>query len=125
MAATLDSFQGQERKLIFYSFTRSANKAPQRPRIGFMKELRRLNVAMSRCKQTLVLIGDMEFLSSCMYVEPVEDESDEANAYEYSEKRFSEFMRQLLQDVDAGSGERMSSQVFFQKMKELGVHVEE
>lgn len=62
MIATLDSFQGQERDLIIYSSTRS-NKHNS---IGFLNELRRLNVALSRCKHQLVFIGDFSFLTSCV-----------------------------------------------------------
>lgn len=62
MIATLDSFQGQERDLIIYSSTRS-NKHNS---IGFLNELRRLNVALSRCKHQLVFIGDFGFLTSCV-----------------------------------------------------------
>lgn len=47
MVASLDSFQGQERPLILYSLTRSTTyKKPEMGRVGFMKELRRLNVAL-------------------------------------------------------------------------------
>lgn len=65
MVASLDSFQGQERKVILYSCTRSNTRSPERSRIGFLKELRRLNVALSRPKEQLVFIGDMDFLASC------------------------------------------------------------
>ncbi len=61
MIASLDSFQGQERELIIYSSTR-CNK---RGEIGFLNELRRLNVALSRCQEQLVIIGDFEFLTTC------------------------------------------------------------
>jgi superfamily I DNA and/or RNA helicase len=56
---TVDSFQGGERDLIIYGFTRS-NTARD---IGFLRELRRLNVAISRAKQQLVLVGDLDTLS--------------------------------------------------------------
>jgi hypothetical protein len=51
---TVDSFQGGERDLIVYGFTRSNLHGD----IGFLKELRRLNVAITRARQQLVLIGD-------------------------------------------------------------------
>ncbi len=57
---SLDSFQGQERNVIIYSFVRSnKNNA-----IGFLKESRRLNVALSRCKQQVLCVGDIDFLSN-------------------------------------------------------------
>ena len=57
--ASLDSFQGQERDLIIYSLTRSGKKNSEQARVGFLKELRRLNVAFTRCKKQLVIIGDL------------------------------------------------------------------
>lgn len=55
VVASVDSFQGQERKLIIVTLTR-ANPAGT---IGFLSDWRRLNVAMTRTKQQLVLIADM------------------------------------------------------------------
>lgn len=57
---TVDSFQGGERDVILYGFTRSN---PER-RVGFLAELRRVNVAISRAKMQLVMVGDMETLAS-------------------------------------------------------------
>lgn len=57
--ATVDSFQGGERQKIIYSFTRSNIEG----KVGFLKELRRLNVALTRAQEQLVLIGDMDTLS--------------------------------------------------------------
>src|SRR5579883_292269 len=51
--STVDSFQGGERNKVIYGFTRSNEQG----RIGFLKELRRLNVAMTRAQQQLVLVG--------------------------------------------------------------------
>jgi hypothetical protein len=52
---TVDSFQGGEREVILYGFTRSNAQG----RIGFLKELRRANVAFTRAQRQLVLIGDL------------------------------------------------------------------
>lgn len=57
---TVDSFQGGERDLIVYGFTRSNS----RNSVGFLTELRRLNVAVSRAKQQLVMVGDLATLRS-------------------------------------------------------------
>lgn len=57
--STVDSFQGGERKKVIYGFTRSNEHG----KIGFLKELRRLNVAMTRAQQQLVLIGDFSTLT--------------------------------------------------------------
>ena len=55
---TVDAFQGGERDLIVYGFTRSNGRGD----IGFLKELRRLNVAITRARRQLILIGDSETL---------------------------------------------------------------
>lgn len=98
MVRTLDSFQGQERDRIFYSFTRSdSSRRKDQGRIGFMKELRRLNVAISRCKHMMILVGDYEYLCNC-----------EKDVGEASEKKFSEFIKMMLAAVDKGSAEKIS-----------------
>jgi superfamily I DNA and/or RNA helicase len=51
---TVDAFQGGERDLIVYGFTRSNTRGD----IGFLSEQRRLNVAITRARRQLVLIGD-------------------------------------------------------------------
>ncbi len=51
---TIDSFQGQERDVIYISLVRS-NDAGE---IGFLKDYRRMNVAMTRARKLLVVIGD-------------------------------------------------------------------
>lgn len=114
MVATLDSFQGQERDLILYSFTKSSTIPADRKRIGFLNELRRLNVAMTRCKKTLVLIGDMDFLSSCRHME---EDSQGQPDYEKSEKQFSDFIRTMLAGVVSGRGELLSYREFDARMK--------
>ena len=52
--ATVDSFQGREQDVILFSFTRSNSEG----RIGFLTELRRLNVSLTRARRQLVLVGD-------------------------------------------------------------------
>lgn len=51
---TVDSFQGQERDVVYISLVRSNEKGE----IGFLKDYRRINVAMTRAKKKLVIIGD-------------------------------------------------------------------
>jgi len=52
--ATVDSFQGREQDVIIFGFTRSNTEG----RIGFLTELRRLNVSLTRARHQLVLVGD-------------------------------------------------------------------
>ncbi len=56
---TVDGFQGQERDVIIISLVRS-NDAGQ---IGFLRDLRRMNVAMTRARMKLIIIGDVPTLS--------------------------------------------------------------
>ena len=51
---TIDSFQGQERDIVYIGLTRSNAKQS----VGFLSDIRRINVAMTRAKQKLVIIGD-------------------------------------------------------------------
>lgn len=56
---TVDGFQGQERDVIVISLVRS-NDAGQ---IGFLRDLRRMNVAMTRARMKLIIIGNAPTLS--------------------------------------------------------------
>ena len=51
---TIDGFQGQERELIIISLVRSNSDGM----IGFLKDYRRMNVALTRAKNKLIVIGD-------------------------------------------------------------------
>jgi len=51
---TIDAFQGQERDVVFITLVRSNEKSE----IGFLSDYRRMNVAMTRAKKKLVVIGD-------------------------------------------------------------------
>lgn len=106
MVASLDSFQGQERPIIIYSCTRSNLKPVDQPRIGFLKELRRLNVALSRCQEQLIFIGDMDFLSSCNFKDGDSDESE-----------FAAFIQLMLQHAEQGNGHKVQSKLFLRTLK--------
>ncbi len=57
---TVDSFQGQERDIIAISLTRSNNARE----IGFLSDIRRMNVGMTRARRKLLLVGDSSTLGS-------------------------------------------------------------
>lgn len=59
LVASVDSYQGQERDLIVFTFTRSNPNGG----VGFLADWRRLNVAMTRAKRQLVMIGDFSTLA--------------------------------------------------------------
>ena len=56
---TVDGFQGQERDVILISLVR-ANEDGQ---IGFLKDLRRMNVAITRARMKLIILGDASTLT--------------------------------------------------------------
>ncbi|MDE6340081.1 MAG: C-terminal helicase domain-containing protein, partial [Muribaculaceae bacterium] len=57
---TVDGFQGQERDVIVISLVRSNEDG----NIGFLRDLRRMNVAMTRARMKLLIIGDVATLAS-------------------------------------------------------------
>lgn len=56
---TVDGFQGQERDVVMISLVRSNDDGT----IGFLSELRRMNVAMTRARMKLMIIGDASTLT--------------------------------------------------------------
>lgn len=57
---SVDAFQGQERDVMAISFVRSNEKAE----VGFLSDIRRTNVAMTRARKKLILVGDSATLGS-------------------------------------------------------------
>ena len=55
---TVDGFQGQERDIIIISLVRSNEEGD----IGFLRDLRRMNVAMTRARMKLLIVGDSSTL---------------------------------------------------------------
>ena len=56
---TVDGFQGQERDIIVVSLVRS-NESGQ---IGFLRDLRRMNVAITRARMKLIILGDKDTMT--------------------------------------------------------------
>lgn len=56
---TVDGFQGQERDVVYISLTRSNSSGT----IGFLSDYRRMNVALTRARCKLVLVGDSATLA--------------------------------------------------------------
>ena len=74
---TVDGFQGQERDIIAISMVRS-NDAGE---IGFLGDIRRMNVAMTRAKKKLVLIGDSATLANNKFYKRLLKYVDSIDAY--------------------------------------------
>lgn len=56
---TVDGFQGQERDVILISLVRSNDEG----QIGFLKDLRRMNVAMTRARMKLIILGNRDTMT--------------------------------------------------------------
>lgn len=83
--STIDSFQGREMDIIYISLVRSNDEAD----IGFLSDIRRMNVAMTRAKLRLVVLGDSgtignhEFYKK--FLEHVELHDSYESAWDYHE----------------------------------------
>lgn len=75
---TVDSFQGQERDIVYISMARSN---PENV-IGFLSDIRRMNVAMTRARKKLVVIGDSATLSQHHFYADFISYAQEKNAYQ-------------------------------------------
>ena len=80
---TIDAFQGQEREIIYISLVRSNPKGE----IGFLKDYRRMNVAMTRAKKKLVVIGDSATIGEDnfygAFIDYCEKEGEYRSAWEF------------------------------------------
>ncbi|KQM69597.1 DNA helicase [Pedobacter sp. Leaf216] len=74
---TIDSFQGQERDVVYISLTRSNAEGS----IGFLSDTRRMNVAMTRARKKLVVIGDSSTLSKSKFYAGFIEYTENLNAY--------------------------------------------
>ncbi|RZN39837.1 MAG: IGHMBP2 family helicase [Methanophagales archaeon ANME-1-THS] len=74
---TVDGFQGREKEVVIVSFVRS-NKSGE---IGFLRDLRRLNVSITRAKRKLVLIGDSTTLATDECYKRLIESAKERGAY--------------------------------------------
>jgi superfamily I DNA and/or RNA helicase len=74
---TIDSFQGQERDIVYISMTRSNSEQS----IGFLSDIRRMNVAMTRARQKLVVIGDGATLSAHPFYKDFMEYAEQIGGY--------------------------------------------
>ena len=82
---TIDSFQGQERDAVYISMVRSNTDNI----IGFLSDVRRMNVAMTRARKKLVVIGDSATISQhnfyAGFIEYAQKQDAYKSAWEYSD----------------------------------------
>ena len=77
---TVDGFQGGEKEIIIMSTVRSNEKG----KLGFLEDLRRLNVAITRAMKKLIIIGDIETLNhNDTYKRLIEDCRSENTVIEF------------------------------------------
>ena len=74
---TVDGFQGQERDIIYISLVRSNSTGE----IGFLGDIRRMNVAITRAKKKLVVVGDSATLGSHPFYKDFLNYAESINAY--------------------------------------------
>lgn len=75
--STIDSFQGQEEETIIISLVRSNSEG----QIGFLKDHRRMNVALTRAKENLFIIGDSTTLAKDPYFDAMFSYLDKIGGY--------------------------------------------
>ncbi|GAB3755189.1 AAA domain-containing protein [Spirosoma pomorum] len=75
---TIDSFQGQERDIVYISMTRSNAQAE----IGFLADVRRMNVAMTRARKKLIIIGDSATLAGLPFYADFITYAESLNGYQ-------------------------------------------
>lgn len=89
---TVDSFQGQERDIIIVSMVRSNHSQE----IGFMEEFRRTNVALTRCKEGLVVIANSTTFGHLDYYKQLFEFLDE-NACSFDHENFLIFAQDYIE----------------------------
>ncbi|MFD2556404.1 AAA domain-containing protein [Sphingobacterium tabacisoli] len=75
--STVDGFQGQEKDIIYISLVRSNTGG----NIGFLSDVRRINVALTRAKKKLVVIGDSSTIGQHAFYKGFLDYVESVNGY--------------------------------------------
>ena len=75
---TVDGFQGQERDVILISLVRSNDEG----QIGFLKDLRRMNVAMTRARMKLIILGNKDTMTKHPFYKKLWEYVEGINNYE-------------------------------------------
>jgi hypothetical protein len=93
---TVDSFQGSEADLVVMSLVRN-NEGSGSSALGFLRDRRRMNVAISRAKWKLVFVGSLQFLEEA--VRGVNPDSEK-------EKHELDFLTTMIAQIKLASGKK-------------------
>lgn len=74
---SVDGFQGREKEFVIVSLVRSNREGE----MGFLTDTRRMNVAMTRARRSLIVIGDSSTLSSIQFYKDFMQYADEKGSY--------------------------------------------
>ena len=83
---TVDAFQGKEADFIIISFVRNNNRTGSSRRWGFIRDPRRLNVALSRSREGLIVISSKKHIRETDWKEDEGQLDDFINIIEEKEK---------------------------------------
>ena len=94
----VDSFQGKEKDVVVYSAVRSG-----RDGLGFVRDLRRLNVALTRARHALYIVGNHATLrQSATWSALIDDATERGVSCEVTEASMRASPREILKWVPAG-----------------------
>jgi ATP-dependent RNA/DNA helicase IGHMBP2 len=74
---TVDGFQGREKEAVIVSLVRSNHEGE----IGFLADVRRMNVALTRARRKLIVVGDSATITSHRYYQRMVSYFEEIEAY--------------------------------------------
>ena len=74
---SVDGFQGQEKDIIAISLVRSNDRGE----IGFLSDIRRINVALTRARHRLIVVGDSATLSNLDFYDKLIQFYQQTNSY--------------------------------------------
>jgi hypothetical protein len=91
---TVDSFQGSEADLVVMSLVRN-NEGSGGSALGFLRDRRRMNVAISRAKWKLVFVGSLQFLKEAVRGVNPDNETHDLT-----------FLTRMTDAIDAAAGKK-------------------
>jgi len=93
---TVDGYQGREREIIFFSSVRAPAKG-SKANIGFLSDVRRMNVALTRPLSSLIVVGNSRALKSNEDWRAMVAHAVASNCYVRVQKKVEEFLPQITQ----------------------------